>query len=54
MAMRLPKMLSLKGYTRYNYEKNNLNGIPKVFLVFSLITKVTNCENTNIYWISLK
>jgi len=26
----------------YTYEKNGLNGIPKVFLVFSLITKVTN------------
>jgi len=32
----------LKGYTRYTYEKIDLNGIPKVFLVFSLITKVTN------------
>jgi len=32
----------LKGYTRYTFEKIDLNGIPKVFLVFSLITKVTN------------
>jgi len=31
-----------EGYTRYIYEKKDLNGIPKVFLVFSLITKVSN------------
>jgi len=43
----------LQGYTRYTYEKNDLNGILEVFLVFSLITKVTKfVTNTNIYWIS--
>jgi len=34
------RMLTLKGYTRYTFEKNDLNGVPNVFLVFSLI-KVT-------------
>jgi len=37
------------GYTRYTFEKIDLNGIPKVFLVFSLITKVTNFMKTPIF-----
>jgi len=32
----------LKEYTRYTYDKIDLKGIPKVFLVFSLITRLTN------------
>jgi len=38
----------LKGYTSNTYERTkNLNVIPKVFLVFSLITKVTNFVEKN-------
>jgi len=28
-------VLSLKGYTRYTYEKIDFNGIPKLFILFS-------------------
>jgi len=47
----------LKGYARYTYKKIDLTGIPTVtvFLVFSLITKVSNFVKipiqTCMYWI---
>jgi len=34
--------MNFKGYTLYTFEKIDLNDIPIVFLVFSLLTKVTN------------
>jgi len=41
---------SLKGYTRYTFEKIDLNGIPIIFLVFSLIIKVTNFVKIQIFF----